>query len=112
MNQYFKTMRLSPFAYFVVTLVITYLLWALLPDETQLYMVESCKDWWGYLTDQSTWNGMWDVMTDKTMWDTMWDKTTWEEWWNMLTTWLNNVWVEYTKYVGNKLDYPQFNTLK
>ena len=95
MNQYFKTFKPSPFAYFLVTLIISYLLWALLPAETQTYAVDFCECWWKFLTDPVVWEGWWKFLTDPVVW---------EGWWNSL-------WTEYSKLVTNNSYDPTIHTL-
>jgi hypothetical protein len=93
MNQYFKTFRPSPFAYFLVTVVISYLLWTLLPDENQSWALDFCKENLSYVTNNLIPGEMWNELV------------------KLLTELVNRAHDMYYKYIENVNGNPSFRML-
>lgn len=92
-TQFVKTMKWSPFAYFMATVVISYLMWTIIPDEARSSTVNFCEENWSYWTNSLVWNEMWNT------------------WTAILTKWVTRAQNEYYKSMENKWNDQPFQVL-
>ena len=88
-----KTMRWYMFAYFITTIVISYSMWTLVPDETRSYAINVCKENWSYWTNSLMWSELWNT------------------WFNFLVGYITSMTKEYYKYTENIWNNQSFNIL-